>query len=191
MHRRITDISLAVGMMILLTQIRPTAARGQAVLQQPVIGQFGVQTTVSVPDRGAAYLGGLQRAGATRTSFGPWRPGTSTGLFRDSQSITSHVTIHDFQTMDRLLLDQARPRATHRSNRLTGQAAAAYDTLTARQRPRSPVSPAPRTNSRATNSQATNRCVDSRQTVVPRPQQQEEAHKTEQGVVQGSSASNG
>ena len=78
----------------------------RATVQQPVIRRFSVGTTVSVPDRGRAFLGGVSRAGESRKSFGPFRPGTATGLFREHSGISVGVTIHDFDEMDRFLLNR-------------------------------------------------------------------------------------
>ena len=51
-----------------------SSARAQAV-QLPTFNYFTVQTTVSVPDRGGAVLGGVNRAssGTTSRGFGPLR----------------------------------------------------------------------------------------------------------------------
>ena len=61
---------------------------GQTV-QLPTFQSFSVQTTVSVPDRGSIYLGGVNRAGYRSTSSGV--PGLSRlpgagRLFRDSST---------------------------------------------------------------------------------------------------------
>jgi hypothetical protein len=130
--RRNAVLTIAAWSSIGLTPLSVSTAVAQVMLQQPAVSNFSVNTTVSVPDRGGAYLGGLQRAGAGHKSFGPFRPGTATGVFRDSQSITSHVYIHDFETMDRLLLETARRQAPDRSLQVTGRSAAAYRLLAAR-----------------------------------------------------------
>ena len=77
------------------------------VVQQPVVQQFGVNTAVSVPDRGSMFLGGVSSAADSRTSygFGPWR-GSSLGTGRSASSVETHVWIHDFETMDQMLLNQ-------------------------------------------------------------------------------------
>ncbi|MEO1997721.1 MAG: hypothetical protein ABGZ17_20860 [Planctomycetaceae bacterium] len=132
MHRNAALFTIAAWSSIGLTHITVSTAVAQVMLQQPAMSNFSVNTTVSVPDRGGAYLGGLHRAGAGHKSFGPFRPGTATGVFRESQSLTSHVYIHDFQTMDRLLLETARRQAPDHSRRVTGRSAAAYGVLAAR-----------------------------------------------------------
>ncbi len=83
------------------------SALAQLTIQQPVFGVNSTATTVSVPDRGRALLGGVSRAGESRNSFGPFRSGTNTGMFREGSSTSVSVTIHDFDEMDRMLLGQA------------------------------------------------------------------------------------
>ncbi len=77
------------------------------IVQQPVVQQFGVNTAVSVPDRGSMVLGGVSSAVDSRTSFGfgPWR-GSAIGTARSGSSVEARVWIHDFETMDQLLLSQ-------------------------------------------------------------------------------------
>jgi hypothetical protein len=95
----------------------------RAIIQQPVIGRFAVGTTVSVPDRGRALLGGVSRAGESRARFGSFPQGTSIGQFRQNSKADVGVTIHDFQAMDELLLNRNRPLPTGpRLNRLAEDA---------------------------------------------------------------------
>jgi hypothetical protein len=90
----------------------PRVSEAQLTIQQPVFGVNSVATTVSVPDRGRAFLGGVSRAGESRTSFGPLRSGTNTGLFREHSGMSVTATIHDFDEMDRQLLSRASAGAT-------------------------------------------------------------------------------
>lgn len=90
----------------LLLGSRPAAAQ-QVTVQQPVVGVFQVNTTVSVPDRGSAFLGGVRSAASGRSSFGPFRSGSSLGLQRDASTATAHVYIHDLHAMDEALLASA------------------------------------------------------------------------------------
>lgn len=91
-------------------------ALAQVVIQQPVVGQTAVGTTVSVPDRGSAVLGGTISGQMGRTQGGPLRSGTSTGAAYQSSSITAHVTIHDMQAMDEALL-RSRSTMSEKSSR--------------------------------------------------------------------------
>ncbi|HET6425373.1 MAG TPA: hypothetical protein VFG20_16920 [Planctomycetaceae bacterium] len=86
-------------------------AEAQVAVQQPVVGGFGVSTTVSVPDRGSVRLGGVGTAASGRTSSGIFRPGTSSGLERSASSLSTSVYIHDLQAMDEALLAGAVGRA--------------------------------------------------------------------------------
>ncbi len=77
----------------------------QQVIQQPVVATTAVNTTVSVPDRGSAHLGGVSSAESGRAQYGPLRSGTNTGISRQATSMTTHVYIHDLQAMDEALLN--------------------------------------------------------------------------------------
>lgn len=81
-------------------------------VQQPAVRSFGTATTVSVPDRGSMHLGGMGAASSGRTTPGPFRPGTSSGLERSASSMSASVYIHDLRAMDEALLAQG----THLSN---------------------------------------------------------------------------
>ena len=98
-------------------------------VQQPVVGRFGVSTTVSVPDRGRAHLGSVSRAGDSRKSFGPLGLGSSRGLFREHSGTSVGVTIHDFEETDRRLLGKSRRYPT--GPRLSSSAENAYRSLLA------------------------------------------------------------
>lgn len=94
------------------------------VIQQPVIGVDTVRTTVSVPDRGSAFVGGISRAfsGSNRYGFSPFGSVEGRGASNSAQRV--FVTIHDFEEADRQLLSIAKgqeasqqtfrnPRAKH------------------------------------------------------------------------------
>ncbi len=83
-----------------------SAAQAQLTIQQPVFGVNSTATTVSVPDRGRAHLSSISRAGDSRTVTGPFRSGSNFGQFRDHSSTSVTATIHDFEEMDRYLLNQ-------------------------------------------------------------------------------------
>lgn len=124
----------AFAVAVATTAVTARSASAQNVtVQQPVFGNFSVSTTVSVPDRGGAFIGGVKRAGSSRKSFGPIRSGSSIGLFRDYSGVSTHVTIHDFDEMDRMLLEQARSgSSTAGGTMLTGNAAHAWESLAGR-----------------------------------------------------------
>ncbi|MEI8019997.1 MAG: hypothetical protein WCH39_17470, partial [Schlesneria sp.] len=84
----------------------------QQVIQQPVVATTAVSTTVSVPDRGSALLGGVSSAQSGRAQYGPLRSGTNTGISRQATSITTHVYIHDLQAMDEAILNSGTSEST-------------------------------------------------------------------------------
>ena len=96
------------GLIVILVGMAGRTASAQVVVQQPVVGQTSVSTTVTVPDRGSMFLGGTASAQAGRVQGGPLRSGTSSGLAYQSSSITTQVTIHDLQGMDEAIL-RSRP----------------------------------------------------------------------------------
>lgn len=85
----------------------PTLAANaqQVAVQQPVVGTTSVATSVSVPDRGSVYLGGVNSAQSGRVSYGPLRSGTALGLSRSASSMSTSVYIHDLRAMDEALLN--------------------------------------------------------------------------------------
>jgi len=89
-------------------------ASGQTV-QLPTFSFTTVSTTVMVPDNGAAFLGGIDRAATGRNEFG--LPGLafpgfqSRGIGQDVSSSNMWVTatIHDFDAMDQAILSTPSP----------------------------------------------------------------------------------
>ncbi len=115
------------------------AASAQAqdrVVQQPVIRQMRVGTSVSVPDRGRAYLGGVsQGAIGTKRFGGPFRSGTNTGREFSNSSQSVAVYIHDFEAMDAALLNAAEESAARSKPepQMSQRATAAWESLRTRQ----------------------------------------------------------
>jgi len=91
---------------------RGVAQQGATTVQLPTFSSFSATTTVTVPDRGMAYLGGVNRAAEGRNEFGvpllPFRPFRNVGIGREvsGSGMWVSVTIHDFDAMDRYLLSQ-------------------------------------------------------------------------------------
>jgi hypothetical protein len=85
-----------------------TVASAQTV-QLPTFHQFGVSTTVSVPDRGSTSLGGMRRSATGSNQFGaPGLPGNrSGGAGMQGGGVGVSVQIHDFDAMDQDLHQQA------------------------------------------------------------------------------------
>jgi hypothetical protein len=84
-------------------------------VQLPTFNFFTVSTTVSVPDRGGAYLGGISRAadGSSTRGVGPLR-NRALSSTRSASSVSVHATIIDHAEIDRAVLAEAagRRRAT-------------------------------------------------------------------------------
>jgi hypothetical protein len=102
--------SLASLLLILAAQ---TVQAQNIAVQQPVLQDFSVDTTVTVPDRGTALLGSVRSGAAGRASygFGPFRNGSSRGYSLSGSSVTTSVYIHDLRAMDEALLATAEPSA--------------------------------------------------------------------------------
>lgn len=112
--------------------VRPAVAQ-QITVQQPVVSTFSVNTTVSVPDRGSVLLGGVSRAGDFHSSHGPLGlAGRSRSSFREHSNVSAHVWIHDFEAMDRYLLNQPSEFSPSAAPTLNGRADAAYRALLSR-----------------------------------------------------------
>ena len=93
------------------------SAFGQLAVQQPVVGTTSINTTVTVPDRGSTYLGGVSSAQSGRSQYGPLRSGTSTGFTRQSSSMSTSVYIHDLRAMDEAILNSVgRSAGTERTS---------------------------------------------------------------------------
>jgi hypothetical protein len=74
-----------------------------------------VGTTVLVPDGGAAYMGGINRASSGRTEYGvpgiPFPGFQNRGIGQDTSAMSfwATVKIHDFDAMDEALLSAPPP----------------------------------------------------------------------------------
>ncbi len=90
------------------------SAQQATAVQLPTLSYFSAGTTVSVPDRGSVFLGGVSRAASGRNEFGvplsPFR-NQSFGMERSASGLWVSAYIHDFQAMDEYLLGQPSPRS--------------------------------------------------------------------------------
>lgn len=87
--------------------------QGNVTVQLPTFHQFGVSTTVVVPDRGSVYLGGVNRSSLGRTGFAPGVPGLGNrGIGRNTAGagLSISATIIDHDEIDRALLAEAARR---------------------------------------------------------------------------------
>lgn len=106
--RRVSIVCLSVAWLGGLSGSAP-AQQEATTVQLPTFSNFSVNTTVTVPDRGSAYLGGINRAASGRNEFGvpllPFRPFRNVGIGRELSASNMWVTatIHDLDAMDRYL----------------------------------------------------------------------------------------
>lgn len=95
---------------LVVLELGAGTALGQATaVQLPTYSFFSTATTVSVPDRGSVYLGGVKRAATGRNEFGsPLLPFKNRGIGTERSASNMHVSvyIHDFDAMDEYLLSQ-------------------------------------------------------------------------------------
>ncbi len=84
--------------------VSAVASAQQVVVQQPEFRQFAVPTTVLVPDRGAALLGGTSGAGRGQSIYGPVPMARAGAVGTGSSSVQVRAYVHDFQAMDAKLL---------------------------------------------------------------------------------------
>src|SRR5688572_16104328 len=98
--------NLAILLTINACSAPVAAQQGGITLQLPTYRTFRVSTTVSVPDRGGAYLGGVNTARSSRQRSGsPVTPGgVAIGSSRQSAGVHVSAFIQDHQEMDRALL---------------------------------------------------------------------------------------
>ncbi len=101
---------------ILTAGLAMPAAAQQVVVQQPVFQQFAVPTTVLVPDRGGALLGGTGGVGQARSVTGPFPMSRGTASSSGSSSVQVRAYVHDFRAMDQALLGTAAPAPAESSD---------------------------------------------------------------------------
>jgi hypothetical protein len=107
----------------------------QIVVQEPVVEHFSGSTTVSVPDRGRAFVGGVGRSASSSSSYGPFRANRNFGRSTSGTGVSVHVWIHDFEELDRQALEAAGKSESHLAgSRPLSRADQAYETLKRRSR---------------------------------------------------------
>jgi hypothetical protein len=84
-----------------------TAQAQNVTVQQPIVRNFSVGTTVVAPDRGGSYLGGIRRAADGRFRGGLFPQPAAVGREVSGANVTTHVWIHDLREMDEELLNSA------------------------------------------------------------------------------------
>lgn len=103
-----------LGLVFFASHCQAQSRGGNVTVQLPTFHQFGVSTTVVVPDRGGLYLGGVGSSSTERSGFRrSFLPGIgSRGVGRTSSAggISVHATIIDHNEIDRALLAEAARR---------------------------------------------------------------------------------
>ncbi len=124
MAARVTVAYALMGALPALLAFATTAAgQSPTTVQLPTFSSFSASTSVSVPDRGSALVGGSSGVSAGQLARGVpgvgHLPGASRlfknqSLGRDTggSSLRASVWVHDFQAMDEALLAEARSTAT-------------------------------------------------------------------------------
>jgi hypothetical protein len=86
----------------------PPVSQAPTTVQLPTFSFFTVRTTVSVPDGGGAYLGGIGRgaSGSTLRGIGPLK-NRALGGARAASGVSVGATIIDHEEIDRAILAKA------------------------------------------------------------------------------------
>lgn len=125
--REIVFAALVAGPFMLGLGSSPAQAQQQpAVVQLPTFSSFSVSTSVLVPDRGGAYLGGIGRSASGSSSFGPPLaiPQGGWGRSTSAAGVGINAFIHDLTAMDQDLLSQAGGVPLKQPQTALGQAVA-------------------------------------------------------------------
>jgi hypothetical protein len=102
--RRLIELAAVV---IATAALLPASATAQ-VVQLPTFHQFSTNSSVLVPDRGAAYLGGVDSAAYGSSQRGPFNRSIGGAVGRSGLSV--HATIIDHTELDRAVLAEAAAR---------------------------------------------------------------------------------
>ena len=106
--RRRQAIFFAAGLVASQSLASIALAQQPTTVQLPTFRFFSVSTTVSVPDRGSTYLGGIGSSGSRSTSRGIGPLANRAGAHDTGASgMSISATIHDFEAMDKALLAEA------------------------------------------------------------------------------------
>ena len=111
-----------------------TLLQAQAV-QLPTYSMFSTNTTVSVPDRGSAHLGGVNRYSAERREYGvpglPFRPFQNRSIGRSASAVNSRVSVyvHDFEAMDLAILAESSTALPYTSRQAAASSLPAIGTI--------------------------------------------------------------
>ncbi len=136
---------LRVSLPLASVALAALPASAQNTVQLPTLSSFQTRTTVSVPDRGSVFTGGINRGYEGRNEFGthllPFR-NRSIGSQWSASNVWTSVYIHDFEAMDEALLRQARGSG-HASSRRPSRDASSVVASGTGSLPRQPQTQAP------------------------------------------------
>ncbi|MGH7137617.1 MAG: hypothetical protein ACREHD_17865 [Pirellulales bacterium] len=105
-----------IGFGLLVSLSIPARAQQPAVVQLPSVSMFGVNTSVSAPDRGSISLGGVGRSSTGSTAYGPGLPGNrSFGSSLSTTNASAHATVHDLDALDRANLHRAQHNGSEKA----------------------------------------------------------------------------
>jgi hypothetical protein len=121
-----TAISPVILAACCLCMVHPAQGQAPTTVQLPTFQVFSVNTTVSVPDGGGAYLGGINRAADSSVSrgipfaskipgLGPLAGNRGISSTRSAAKMSVNATIIDHQELDAAVLAQAAARRTYRA----------------------------------------------------------------------------
>jgi hypothetical protein len=131
MWRLLSSLMLGNAVFCLASVLRAQGPQPQpqpqvpTTVQLPSFSFFTVQTTVSVPDGGGAYLGGIGRgaSGSTMRGIGPLKNRAS-GSTRAASGVSVSATIIDREEIDRALLATAAANRGQAADPIASKAAA-------------------------------------------------------------------
>ena len=107
-------VCVIAGWLLVAAPNHATGQQNAVTIQLPTYSSFSVSTTVLVPDRGGAALGGVSRSAMGASQFGPAPLPAGTrafGVERQAQNAHVFAQIHDFREMEQALVgDGTQPR---------------------------------------------------------------------------------
>src|SRR6188472_1444958 len=95
------------GVVLLLALGLPAQASYAQTLQLPTFSSFSIETSVLVPDRGSAVMGGGRRSSSGSSQLGPLRGSRSGGNGAAAGGVDVAAFVHDFEAMDQAVLAKA------------------------------------------------------------------------------------
>jgi hypothetical protein len=109
--QRFEFVEVSASFVLVLGLASAAAAQAPTTVQLPTFSFFTVNTSVSVPDSGGTYLGGLLRGRDSSSMRGlapfPGLASRGIGSERSAEGIGVRAWIHDFRKLDDALLTEA------------------------------------------------------------------------------------